>query len=385
MGCPCLTNSKYAEPKNDLELKALLLCDGFNADKQATKWFAAQNPSNTKRGGLSSGAKMKLPSGMFVNAPLYKNREAKISAVSSGSNEVQLSFKEVHSGNLIQKHVGAATILSAPTWYEEFVDSFRITQIITAHNRQLASAVFEGCALFGRGDACPFCVINYSLSDKDPRLVLKSPNLYLKALKRIPVHEYDGLALNGGLTLKPSRGIELIEPVVRAVHERYPNLPIAVEITPPTDMAWIDRLQKAGAASLMMNLETWDLHKRAYGIPGKNELCPRDQYIEAFKRGIKAFGPGKISTCFVVGTEGYDTLLEGIREVTRMGVIPSPLAGRYFEDVPNYPFKSSVYWEDFLRMIEYTGDQMAKYNIRSTDRAGCVACGMCDLIRDLIP
>jgi len=167
------------------------------------------------------------------------------------------------------------------------------------------------------------------------------------------------------------------------VHKRYPNLPIAVEITPPSDTAWIDRIREAGAASLMMNLETWDNKIRAKCIPGKHILCPRDQYLRAFERGIDVFGPGRISTCFVVGTEPIESLYEGIDEVTIRGVVPSPLAGRYFEDIPNYPFKPDIDWKDFLAVIGYADAQMVRRKIKSTDRAGCVACRMCDLILDI--
>ena len=105
------------------------------------------------------------------------------------------------------------------------------------------------------GEQCRFCVINQSLAEKAPGLVNKSGKLLVEALGRMPLEQYGGLTINGGMTARPGRGMEKIVPVVREVSARFPNLQIAVEITPPADLGWIDALAGAGAASLMMNLE----------------------------------------------------------------------------------------------------------------------------------
>jgi len=70
--------------------------------------------------------------------------------------------------------------------------------------------------------------------------------------------------------------------------------------------------------------------------------------------------------------------------VIKRGIIPSPLAGRYFEDVPNYSFAPNVNWKEFLEILYYSKRLMKQGGIISTDKAGCVACGMCDLIKDAL-
>lgn len=361
-----------------IALKAKLLCEGVNADESVIELFRRQNPSGTKRGGLSSGGKMSLPGNIFVNAPFYQKRIVDLRLVADAQSE--------YGARLIQNghQLCQVKVLSAPDWYQKRVGDFDITQIMTAHNRQLVSAVYEDCALFSGGrQSCQFCVINYSLAKRDPRLVTKNSELILAALEQIPVVEYGGLTLNGGMTVGTGRGMELIEPVVRAVHKQYPQLPIAVEMTPPEDALWIDRIIEAGVSSLMMNLECWDEKIRSQLIPGKNTYCPRSMYLSAFDRAIRQLGPGRVSTCFVVGTEPMDSLRQGITEVIRCGVMPSPLAGRYFEDVPNYPFAPQVNWREFLDILFFAGYELKRQGIGSTDQAGCVACGMCDLIKDI--
>ncbi|XOU93936.1 MAG: radical SAM protein [Candidatus Kerfeldbacteria bacterium] len=362
--------------KNLIELKAKMLCEGVNFTQSVEKLFMDQNPSNVKRGGLSSGGKMLLSNCLFVNAPFYKKRKVdlKVSIASSDSRNIIISQKN--------KELCRGKALTPPSWYKFNVNGFNITQIVTVHNCQLAISIYEDCALFSKNIQCQFCVINKSLKNRSLVLIRKKPALILSALKKIPVDQYGGLTINGGMTFSDGRGIEFIQPVVEAVKRAYPKLQIAVEITPPKDLNWIDRLAASGVSSLMMNLECWDEKVRAKLIPGKNKFCKRDLYIASFKRAIKKFGVGRVSTCFVVGTEPIASLKQGIEEVIKIGVIPSPLAGRYFEDIPNYPFAPTVNWKDFLEVLYFSKRLMDKVGIISTDKAGCVACGMCDLIKD---
>ncbi|MFA6272198.1 MAG: radical SAM protein [Patescibacteria group bacterium] len=368
----------FAKPQTPFELKAKMLCEGVNPDSSVVEMFLQQNPSNVKRGGLSSGGKMELDGHLFVNAPFYRKWQV----------DLHLTADPMLSNGVVVMQdgdeVGRGRVLSAPSWYGEMVDGFPITQILTAHNRQLAASVYEDCALFAAGTQCEFCVIRYSLAQRDPRLVKKSGSLFLKALERIPADAYGGLTINGGLTFSRGRGMEIFVPVVTAIRKQYPDLPIAVEITPPTDRKWIDRLADAGVSSLMMNLECWDADVRRRTIPGKDAICPRGMYLYAFDRAVEVFGAGRVSTCFVVGTEPEESLREGIREVVRHGVIPSMLAGRTFEDVAGYPFSKTADTQMFLDVVRFSAQVMKDFGISTTDKAGCVACGMCDIIRDCI-
>lgn len=366
-------------PHTLMEIKAKLLCEGCTVDNMVREILATQNPSNVKRGGLSSGGKFRLyneQSSVTVNAPIYYERATDLRMVADPKKDEFILLNR-------EEPVCQVAVLPAPSWYAHTVGEFAITQILTAHGRQLAGSVYEDCALFARGDACKFCVMNHSLTTRKPALVRKRAELILGALEQIPLQEYSGLVLNGGMTQHAGRGFELLEPVVHAVYDRYPNLPIALEMTPPTDLSWINRIVDAGARGIMMNLECWDDVARERFIPGKNALCPKEQYFRAFAHSNELLGPGCTSTCFVLGTEGTTTLKNGIRAVVDAGVIPSPLAGRHFEDVPGYNFTANVSWIEFLDVLAYTGQLLGERALVSTDRAGCVACGMCDLIKNI--
>src|SRR3989338_1923366 len=364
------------KPKNLIEIKAKMLCEGVNVTSEIERLFLEQNPFKVKRGGLSSGGKMKLAGTIQVNAPFYKNRKVDLKLVSDFSNP----------GGFVVDYYGeplcTGEVLKAHDWYKETIGEFSITQILTAHGKQLAGAIYEDCSLFKIKEECKFCVINISLKNKSPFLVRKKSVLFLEAISKIPSNYYNGLTLNGGMTLHPGRGMEIIEPVVRDINAVYPNLNIAVEITPPQDLIWINKLQDAGVSSLMMNIECWDDEVRKNTIPGKNRLCPKEMYFNAFEYSLKVFGNGKVSSCFVVGTENAENLKNGIKAIIDMGIIPSPLAGRYFEDIPNYPFVPKMNFHEFIEVMIYTNKLMREKGLFSTDKSGCIACGMCDLIKD---
>jgi len=360
---------------NLIELKAQMLCEGVNVTKEVEELFQLQNPSKVKRGGLSSGGKLMLSNSVSVNVPFYHKKKTNLKLTLDNDDEMTVIIMDAHN-NFIHK----AKIIESPKWYTEKVDDFNITQVFTVHGKQLASSVFEDCVLFKLHQQCKFCVINQSLKNKDPRLILKSPKLYLEALNKIPIDQYKGIVLNGGMTLNPGRGIEYIIPVVKAIKAIYPKTKIAVEIAPPKNLIWIEKLKETGIESLMMNLECWDDRVRENIIPGKS---PKQQYLNSFDKAVEMFGKGFISSCFIVGIESMTSLKEGIRITTEHGVIPSPLAGRYFEDIPNYPFTPTIDYHDFLEIAYYVKKMIHKNNVVSSDMAGCVACGMCDIIHSL--
>lgn len=356
-------------------LKARLLCEGARASKEVSEAvLRCQNPFGVRRGGLSSGAKVRLlPAGPKVNFPLYIRTETSISVVMEGQ---RLVFIEQGS------RIGQAEILDPPSWYGQVLtDGTPIEQILTDHGGQLAGAVYEDCILFSTGRPCSFCVMQFSACDK--KLRLKRPQQFIEALNFIPRGERMALVLNGGMTLHEGRGIELIVPVVREIRRVFPDLPIAVEITPPWNLEWVRHLKDAGCDSLMMNLECWDREARKKFIPGKNVACPRDLYLTAFKEAVRVFGIGRVTSCFVLGLEDIKSLKEGILTIIEYGVIPSPLAGRGFEDIKGYNFVQRVSYQELLDVVQFTRQGLQRREIVSTDKAGCVACGMCDMVCNL--
>lgn len=367
---------------NTLELKARLLCEGANPeDEETIKFLESQNPQKVLRGGLSSGLKVRikpqLPSAreFKVNFPLYLKRPAFLKVRATETGLIILENDE---------EIGRAEILQPPEWYDQNVDGYPITSILTQHGDQLAGAVYEWCCLFNTGEQCKFCVMDRSQSNADLKNIQRKAELLIKAFQKIPREAYKGIILNGGMTFSLGRGLEVMIPVVQQIREQIGNIPISVEITPPKDLALIEEFAQAGGESLMMNLEIWDDEARSKIIPGKTKYCPKEDYLKAFEKAVAILGKGKVSTCFVVGTEPKESLKDGIKTAVSYDVIPSPVAGRYFEQFSDYPFNPNADWRQLLEIFQFAREQMTKKGLLPKDKAGCVACGMCDIIGDNI-
>lgn len=370
-----------------IELKARLLCEGANPDNQETVDFLdSQNPQRVLRGGLSSGLKVrlttaetpermpKMPQKEFkVNFPLYSKVPVPLKVRTTGNGLVILENDE---------EIGRAEILAPPDWYDQTVEGYPITSILTQHNDQVVGSVYEWCSLFNTGEQCKFCVIDRSQKRPELRNIKRKSKLILKALDQIPRDSYQGIGLNGGMTFTDARGLEQMIPLLEGIRERLGQTAVAVEMTPPQNLDWINKFADAGGESLMMNLETWDDQIRDRLIPGKAKYCPKESYFRAFKRALEVLGRGKVSTCFVFGTEPEESLKEGICRVVEYDVVPSPLCGRYFEDIADYPFQPKANWREFLEVFQFARNEMAKRGLISADSAGCVACGACDIIGD---
>ena len=371
-----------------LELKARLLCEGANPDNQETVDFLeSQNPQKVLRGGLSSGLKVKLKVDQEESQLKLGNvqKEFKVNFPLYSKIPVSLKVRTTENGLVILENdqiIGSAEILSPPEWYNESVDGYPITSILTQHNDQVVGSVYEWCSLFNTGEQCRFCVINKSQKRSELRNIRRKSELILKALEKIPRESYRGIGLNGGMTFSDGRGLEQMIPLIEEIRARIGSVAVAVEMTPPKNLDWINRFADAGGESLMMNLETWDDEIRNNLLPGKAKYCQKESYFKAFERALEILGKGKVSTCFIVGTEPKETLKEGISKVVDYGVIPSPLAGRYFENVVDYPFQPNTDWKEFLEIFQFARSKMAKKGLISADSAGCVACGMCDIIGD---
>jgi len=364
---------------NKLELKARLLCEGANAmDDETKESLSTQNPQKVLRGGWSTGLKVKLDNeggkNINVNFPLYSKVNSPIKIKSCGEKLIFIEGDE---------EIGSAEIIKPPKWYDQEVQGYPITSILTQHGDQLVGSFYEWCSLFNTGEQCKFCVINKSQKYTDLQKVTQKSRLILEALSNIPKDAYRGIGLNGGMTFGEGRGIELAIPLVRDIRSKVGDkTPIAVEITPPKDLDEIQRYADAGGTSLMMNLETWDDTIRERLIPGKTKYCQKEDYFKAFEKALKVLGEGKVSTCFVVGTEPKESLRAGIEKVIDYSVVPSPLAGRYFEQFMDYDFDPRADWKEFLEIFMFTRRKMLEKGLISRDKAGCVACGMCDIIGD---
>ncbi|TYC51389.1 hypothetical protein ETQ85_24505 [Zoogloea oleivorans] len=97
---------------------------------------------------------------------------------------------------------------------------------------------------------------------------------------------------------------------------------IVAVMTPPHDLARLNKLKQAGVAIVVFNLEVGNDPWFSKYCPGKSALG-RDFFIDRLKHAATVFGRGKSWTNFVLGLEPVDELLALCEELAEHGIVSS--------------------------------------------------------------
>jgi len=354
------------KPINLKLLKAELFTYGIRFNDADFETLRLQNPYNENRSGLSAGRFVILNDETFVNLPFWEP----FVKYSPFRFEGGVLFK---NGERVDMSLKFAP---TPKWVTEKLSSGKYAgQIIQPHGKANLATMAFGCELQTRETKCRFCTAPFYNQGSERNLadILESLDL---ALKENPNYS---LSINAGTLLSDGRGLEIIVPYVRAIRERYPTLGIMVEIAPPKDPKWLERLREAnngGELGIMFNLNFWSEAALNIVEPGKNKLIPKEEYIEIWRKALEIFGQGNISSCILCGIEAEEYTRQAIDYLTDMGIIPEiimfrPTIGSDLNKVPLDP-------ELFYRLSEYARQRMLEREILPA-QVGCVNCGGCSL------
>jgi biotin synthase-related radical SAM superfamily protein len=191
------------------------------------------------------------------------------------------------------------------------------------------------------------------------------------------------VAITSGIVGSPKETLDQIIEVVRRVREKLKDVEIGVEpyVQVQDD---IDRLHRAGATEIKINIETFDrtIFKK---------ICPEldfDIIIEMLKYSVSVFGKGKVTTNIIIGLgETDDNVLEAVEYFAKQGVVPVIRVLR-INDM-NYLRITNALGHDIkmvspgrmIKLVEAQRDILKKYGL-STDTFStmCHACGCCDIV-----
>ena len=85
------------------------------------------------------------------------------------------------------------------------------------------------------------------------------------------------MVMTTGTSNGADRGAKHLARCVAAVSAAVPMLPIQVQIEPPLELGWIDRLEAAGADAIGIHIESLDQRVRRRWTPGKATV-PLERY-----------------------------------------------------------------------------------------------------------
>ncbi len=187
------------------------------------------------------------------------------------------------------------------------------------------------CDFACAGEPCQYCysggVFEAHARKKKPLPRFPSPE---DAAEIVEVALREGLAdslqLTGGSVFNPQAEVDRIVSYLQAIYRRVPRSEIKGEIlvytTAPEDPTLMDRLFEAGVSRVAASLEIWDEAAAREIMPGKMKHVGRKRQLACLQYIAKRHGKGRGCSNFIVGIEPLETLLEGVRTVAAMGIVP---------------------------------------------------------------
>jgi radical SAM protein (TIGR04043 family) len=273
-----------------------------------------------------------------------------------------------------------------PRFYDlRTADGVRFDQLARLHGSDvLATTVVQTCVRYGSEQTrCRFCTIEESLRAGATTQVKRPEQLAAVAKAAVELDGVRQMVMTTGTSAGADRGAKHLCKCVRGVKEAVPVLPIQVQVEPPTDLRWIDRLRAAGADAIGIHIESLDERVREQWTPGKADV-PVARYEQAWRRAVEVFGRNRVSTYLLVGLgEDPDELVAGAARLIELGVYPFV--------VPYRPLGGSLAAHDgvpapgpatLAAVTRRVGEALAAAGMRGADQAaGCAACGACSALQ----
>jgi radical SAM protein (TIGR04043 family) len=276
--------------------------------------------------------------------------------------------------------------IDRPRFYDlETADGVPYEKLARLHGGNvLATTVVQTCIRYTAPETrCRFCTIEESLHSGATTQVKRPAQLAEVAAAAVRLDGVRQMVMTTGTSNGPDRGARHLARCVRAVKAAVETLPIQVQIEPPVDLDWIDRLRDAGADAIGIHIEALDPDVRARWTPGKATVA-LERYEQAWDRAVDVFGANRVSTYLLVGLgEDPDDLVAAAARLIERGVYPfvvpyRPLAGS-LAHADGIPAPDPSVLADVTRRV---GLALAVAGMRGVDQvAGCAACGACSALQ----
>jgi radical SAM protein (TIGR04043 family) len=291
----------------------------------------------------------------------------------------------MRDGVLVQEAV--VEPVQRPRFYDlRTEDGIPYEQLARLHGADvLATTVVQTCIRYtSESTRCRFCTIEESLRSGATTQVKAPEQLAAVAEAAWRLDGVTQMVMTTGTSNGPDRGARHLGRCVAAVRATVPLLPIQVQIEPPLELDWIDRLRVAGAEAIGIHIEALDQRVRERWTPGKATV-PVARYEAAWAHAVRVFGANRVSTYLLVGLgEDPEELIAGARRLIAMGVYPfvvpyRPLVGS-LADRDGTPAPSPGLLEHVTRRVAAA---LAAAGMAGADQvAGCAACGACSALRE---
>lgn len=228
------------------------------------------------------------------------------------------------------------------------------------------------CCYDSPGKKCRFCSI-----ETTPTQTIVPAQEVIEGLKALfKITDRYSVNLGGGTYKNPDEMAKYLIEIIEGIRT-FSDTPVSVELAPPSDIELIAKLKKAGASSLIMNLEVADPELRKEICPGKSSIT-YEHYYKCYKRGVEVFGKGRISCVLIAGIQPKEDIVSECEKLTDTGVIPTIIP---FKAMDNCYFRdrANCDCEELLWISKRVGAILRQKGLSPQMQEGCTKCGGCSL------
>jgi radical SAM protein (TIGR04043 family) len=244
-----------------------------------------------------------------------------------------------------------------------------------------ATTLLQTCVFWEDERRCKFCGIELTLKDRSTVGFKNAKSLVETILLAKELDGISNIVFTSGVAKDEEKALGKYAEICSEV-KKATGLPIQLQIIPPENLTWLQRLKDSGVDALGVHIETFDPEVFEKITPGKARIG-FNKYVETWKEGVNVFGRWQVSTYVLVGLgERLETIIEGTALCANIGVYPfivpfRPIAGTPMENVkpPRPEVMEYVYTEAARILSKYEGGS-------KSSRAGCVSCGECSALPD---
>jgi radical SAM protein (TIGR04043 family) len=243
----------------------------------------------------------------------------------------------------------------------------------------LASTLYQDCLYRGAAEQCHFCGIGLSLADGNTILYKQPAELAEVAQYAARTSQAAHVTLTSGSREDEQAATAHLAECVRMI-KQHSGLPVHIQVCPSESTDVLKTLHAAGADTVGLHIETFCMETLKRVAPAKARYG-LERYYSGWQQAVELFGKNQVSSFLIAGLgESAESLIDGARQLCRMGVFPYVLPLR---PVPGTPLAQErpPGTADMLKLYRAVATALKEYGLSSqASRAGCVRCGACSCL-----
>jgi hypothetical protein len=308
-------------PLNACELEIDLFCKGMRIPPDVS--LTGVRGMSRTRAGLGSGLELMIlnasgfKDAICVNVPVVEPFAARSPYRLTQRDASTYTIRDDRSG-----HEYDVQLPREPAWYRaETSNQVPMSRVGVLQGTYLAIYANPVCAFWSYSPRlnCRFCTTGQNVGATEaPAKAISDVIETCWAAK-----EESGITfvhLNGGF--QGSRGLEFIEPYVKAIKEDV-GLLVGVQLAPEKDFSRYDRLVSLGVDHLSFCVELNDPEWFARICPGKARVHGQSLYFDAMQYCAGLMPRGAVSGEIIAGLEPVGQTLAAIDRITDLGAFPT--------------------------------------------------------------